>query len=596
MAEVQRPRSAIVVGAGAGGIAIAARLAKAGVDVTVLEKNDFTGGRCSLIHTKDGYRFDQGPSLLLLPGLFRETFEDLGTSLEQEGVELLQCFPNYNIWFSDGKRFSPTTDTAAMKLEIEKWEGPDGFRRYLSWMSEGHQHYEASLRHVLHRNFKSIFELADPRLVIRLLLALHPFESIWHRAGRFFKTDRMQRVFTFATMYMGMSPFDAPATYSLLQYSELAEGIWYPRGGFHKVLEALVNIGERMGVKYRLNTGVSNVLTDGGKNGKKPKATGVQLENGEVLNADLVVVNADLVYAYNNLLPKEVGGIERYANKLNNRKASCSSISFYWSLSGKAPELETHNIFLAEEYKDSFDAIFERQALPDDPSFYIHVPSRVDPSAAPPNRDAIIALVPVGHLLQNGQPEHDWPSLISKARSAVLATIEARTGLSLAPMIADEIINTPYTWETKFNLSKGAILGLAHDFFNVLAFRPRTKAKGLDNAYFVGASTHPGTGVPIVLAGAKITAEQILEETFPASTRAPWTTNAERNSGRMQREMDERIMKEGVITRVNSNKPGGRRGSDAFEGAMEVVDLLWQRMVPLLVALGAVVYFLLFVR
>ncbi|KAK3355253.1 putative phytoene dehydrogenase AL-1 [Neurospora tetraspora] len=595
MAEVQRPRSAIIVGAGAGGIAIAARLAKAGVDVTVLEKNDFTGGRCSLIHTKDGYRFDQGPSLLLLPGLFRETFEDLGTTLEQEGVELLQCFPNYNIWFSDGKRFSPTTDTAAMKLEIEKWEGPDGFRRYLSWLAEGHQHYETSLRHVLHRNFKSIVELADPRLVIRLLMALHPFESIWHRAGRFFKTDRMQRVFTFATMYMGMSPFEAPATYSLLQYSELAEGIWYPRGGFHKVLEALVNIGQRMGVKYRLGTGVSKVLTDGGKNGKKPKATGVQLENGEVLNADLVVVNADLVYAYNNLLPKEIGGIERYASKLNNRKASCSSISFYWSLSGKAPELETHNIFLAEEYKESFDAIFERQALPDDPSFYIHVPSRVDPSAAPPNRDAIIALVPVGHLLQNGQPEHDWPSLISKARTAVLATIEARTGCSLSPLITDEIINTPYTWETKFNLSKGAILGLAHDFFNVLAFRPRTKAKGLDNAYFVGASTHPGTGVPIVLAGAKITAEQILEETFPRDTKAPWTTNEERNSGRMRREMDERIMKEGVITRVNGNKPG-RRGSDAFEGAMEVVNLLWQRLVPLLVALAGVVYFLLFVR
>lgn len=186
---------------------------------------------------------------------------------------------------------------------------------------------------------------------------------------------------------------------------------------------------------------------------------------------------------------------------------------------------------------------------------------------------------------------------MSKARAGVLATIEARTGLSLAPLITNEIVNTPYTWETKFNLSKGAILGLAHDFFNVLAFRPRTKAKGLDNAYFVGASTHPGTGVPIVLAGAKITAEQILEETFPRGTRAPWTTNEERNSGRMRREMDERIMKEGVITKVNSNKPGsGRRGSDAFESAMEVVNLLWQRALPLLVALAGVVYFLLFVR
>lgn len=211
-------------GAGAGGIASAARLAKAGLQVTVLEKNDHTGGRCSLIH-RDGYRFDQGPSLLLLPDLFAEAFLDLDTSLQAEGVELRKCEPNYNVWFGDGECIELSTDVARMKQTIEKWEGKDGFKNYLSWMKEAHVHYEVSVAHVLRKNFTSLLSMARPSFV-PYLLQLHPFESIWHRAARYFKTERLRRAFTFGSMYMGMSPFEAPGTYSLLQYTELAEGIW----------------------------------------------------------------------------------------------------------------------------------------------------------------------------------------------------------------------------------------------------------------------------------------------------------------------------------------------------------------------------------
>jgi phytoene desaturase (3,4-didehydrolycopene-forming) len=179
-------------------------------------------------------RFDQGPSLLLLPHLFQEAFHDLDTSLEQEGVELLKCDPNYNLWFSDGESFELSTDLSRMKTEIERWEGKDGFYRYLSFLQESHLHYEISVTEVLRRNFYSIFSMMRPSF-LKHLLALHPFESIYSRASRYFYTDRLRRVFTFGSMYMGMSPFDAPGTYSLLQYTELAEGIWYPRGGFHMV-------------------------------------------------------------------------------------------------------------------------------------------------------------------------------------------------------------------------------------------------------------------------------------------------------------------------------------------------------------------------
>jgi phytoene desaturase (3,4-didehydrolycopene-forming) len=505
-------------GAGVGGVATAARLAKAGFSVTLLEKNSFTGGRCSLI-THDGHRFDQGPSLLLLPKLFQETFADLDTSLSAEGVELLKCEPNYNLWFGDGQSFQLSSDMSVMKREIEKWEGKAGFERYLSWLAEAHRHYEISVREVLHRNFTSVFNLARWGF-LRHVVELHPFESIYSRASKYFWTERLRRVFTFGSMYMGMSPFDAPGTYSLLQYTELAEGIWYPVGGFHAVVAALVRICERLGVDIRLNCPVESVLT--APDGKR--TTGVQLSSGEKLTADLVVINADLVYAYNNLFPTSPS--QSYAQSLQKRAGSCSSISFYWALSQQIPELNTHNIFLADEYRESFDSIFDRQSIPTEPSFYVNVPSRIDPTAAPKGKDSIVVLVPVGHLLNSStsnsksqssgsgaglKPEQNWPSIVDSARQTIIRTIEARTHCALlGSLITHETLNTPTSWEQTFNLDKGSILGLSHSFFNVLAFRPKTKHPSIKGVYFVGASTHPGTGVPIVLAGAKITTEQIL--------------------------------------------------------------------------------------
>ena len=496
-------------------MALAARLAKAGMHVTVLEKNDFTGGRCSLIH-HDGHRFDQGPSLFLLPRLFRETFKDLGTSLSDEGVDLVRCTPNYNVWFHDNALFQHTSDLPTMRKQIVEMEGYDGFDRWLAWMREGHRHYEISIREVLRKNFMNIWDMARTSF-IATIMDMHPFESIWSRAGRYFHTERLRRVFTFATMYMGMSPFDAPATYSLLQYTEFTEGIWYPKGGFHKVIDALVNIGQDEGVQYRLSTPVSRVLTS--PDGKR--ATGVLLEGGEEVSADVVILNADLVYSYSNLLPRSPK-IDSRVKALQKKDASCSSISFYWSLDRKVPELATHNIFLSEEYKESFDAIFDKKSLPGEPSFYVNVPSRVDPSAAPPGRDSVIVLVPVGHLdrskganIEDGLPadEKRWEQTVAQARTQIMDIIRRRTGCApLEGSITHEIVNTPLTWESKFNLDKGAILGLSHNFFNVLWFRPKTRAPELKRTYFVGASTHPGTGVPIVLAGAKITAEQILDD------------------------------------------------------------------------------------
>jgi phytoene desaturase (3,4-didehydrolycopene-forming) len=280
-------------------------------------------------------------------------------------------------------------------------------------------------------------------------------------------------------------------------------------------VEALVNIGTRLGVEYHFNSPIKEIqLSADGK-----RAVGVSFQDPKrpPLSADLVICNADLTYAYNNLLPTT-----SYGTSLTKRETSCSSISFYWALDKQFPELTAHNIFLAEDYAESFDSIFKKHLIPDQPSFYVNVPSRVDPTAAPEGCDSIVVLVPVGHLFDSKTDTHrgaegtpgvsqDWNAMVSVARDTILRTIEARLKISLGAHIIDEVINTPPTWRTTFNLDRGAILGLSHSFFNVLSFRPKTKHPSIKDLYFVGASTHPGTGVPIVLAGAKLVTEQVLK-------------------------------------------------------------------------------------
>ena len=476
-------------------------------------------------------RFDQGPSLLLLPHLFREAFTDLGTTLEDEGVHLVKSEPNYVLHYHDGVSISLSTDTAAMKATVEAWEGKDGFSRYLAFLRESHDHYENSVEHVLRKSYPTFFSLLKPS-ILKVLVGMHPFESIWTRAALYFRSERLRRAFTFGSMYMGMSPFDAPGTYSLLQYTELAEGIWYPIGGFYAVLDALKKVGERLGVQYRFDTPVRSVVTS--TTSGKSRATGVVLESGEILSADVVIINADLIYASNTLLPQTSRAVA-----LGSKQTSCSSMSFYWSLDIKIPTLEPHNIFLAEKYRESFDDIFKNHKLPDDPSFYVNVPSRLDKTAAPEGCDALVILLPCGHLPPEssarpdrqssagteGIHEDELDELIPKAREAILDVLESRLGVDIRNHIKHEQINDPRSWKEKFNLDRGAILGLSHDFFNVLCFRPQIRSPDHEALWFVGASTHPGTGVPIVLAGAKMVAEDILQEYGEKSM--PWPTGVE---------------------------------------------------------------------
>ncbi|KAJ5483053.1 Phytoene desaturase [Penicillium diatomitis] len=495
-------KKVVVIGAGVGGIATAARLAQCGLDVSVYEKNDFVGGKCSSI-VEDGHRFDRGPSLLLMTEVFEETYRHLGTSMSSEGVELLKCDPNCNFYFPDGQCLTTSTDLARMKRQLEKVDSRNGFQSFLSFLAESHHHYQQSIPHVLNKDFANYFALLRPGF-LRYLFKLHPFHTVWQRVSHFFQPHQLRQVFSLASMYLGMSPFDTPGTYTLLQYTELTAGIWYPRGGFNRIAKTLADVGERLGVKYHLSQPVAGVSISSDK-----KALGIKLDTKQLVEADAVVVNADLLYAYEELLPSQKSTPDVTREKDD---VSCSAITFYWSMSHQIHQLESHNMFVGQPTGDRFPDVYWNRDRKSMPSFYVHVPSRTDVSAAPEGKDTVMALVLVENIDMSGLAQHDLTSLITATREYVLSSMQSRIGVDLRDFIEHETLHSPTTWHQMFNSHRGSVFGLNHDFFNILSFRPHTKHDVIDGVYFVGASTHPGAGVPTCLSGAKITAERILRD------------------------------------------------------------------------------------
>src|SRR5574338_963182 len=403
--------TAIVIGAGIGGIATAARLAKNGYDVTVLEKESTPGGRCNQI-IRDGHRFDIGPTLFLMPEIWEETFASLGEKMSDH-LELKRIDPTYKVHFDDGLQLQLTSDIGDMQSQLEKVE-KTAFTGFLNYIAEGSKHYKVSVEKFVGRNFYNIFEYFSPGN-LPLLFQLKALQKHYANAGRFFRDERLKAAFTFQNMYLGLSPYDAPATYSLLQYTELAEGVWYPKGGMDAGIQALVSVAEKLGVKFIYNAPVKSLAVTGSK------VTGVELEDGRQLTADIFIGNADLPYIYKELLPKN-----KEAKKLENKLYTCSTIMFYWGVDKQYSQIAHHNVFLGGDYKASFDQIFNDHTLPDVPSFYVHAPARTDKAAAPEGQDTLYVLVPVGHL--DARTEQDWNALVDRAREVVFSRLAREKG------------------------------------------------------------------------------------------------------------------------------------------------------------------------
>lgn len=488
--------TALVIGAGIGGITTAARLAKNGYEVTVLEKEATPGGRCNQI-VRDGHRFDIGPTLFLMPEIWEETFASLGENLSDH-LDLKRIDPTYKVHFEDGLQLQLTSDIGEMQRQLEAVD-KTAFTGFLGYIAEGAKHYKISVEKFVGRNFYNIFEYFSLKN-LPLIFSLKALDKHYTNTSRFFKDERLKAAFTFQNMYLGLSPYDAPATYSLLQYTELAEGVWYPMGGMYAGIQALTKVAEKLGVKFIYNSPVKKI------NVGKTQVESVLTADGKTYNADIFVGNADLPYIYKELLPDAAE-----AKKLDEKLYTCSTIMFYWGVDKQYKQIAHHNVFLGGDYKASFDQIFEKHTLPEIPSFYVHAPVRTDAAAAPEGQETLYVLVPVGHL--DARSAQDWDALVNRARETVFTRLAKEMGVTdLKEHIKFEIVYQPKVWKERFNLEKGAAFGLSHNFWQVGYLRPQNRHAKYKNMYFAGASTHPGTGLPIVLLSARLTTERILKE------------------------------------------------------------------------------------
>lgn len=487
--------SAIVIGAGIGGIAAASHLAKRGFHVTVIEKNQRAGGRCDQFK-REGHRFDTGPTLLIMPLVYEAEFAALGANLH-ERLSLIRVDPTYHLVFDDGQQLALTSDLNAMREQLEAIE-PGSFQGFLHYLEEGQRHYQIGMKRLVNRDFRTASQFFN-LINIPLLFTVKPLIPHYQHMAAYFTQPRLKAAFTFQDIYMGLSPFSAPATFSMMPYTELAHGVWYPEGGMYGVVEALMQIAHELDVEFIFEKTVEEIVVSANS------ARGVLYEGGNRLEADIIIANADLPYVYQNLLPNH-----RDAKRLMHKQFSCSVISFFWGVNKLYSLLGPHTLFLADNYRDNFKSIFNDLALSRNSSLYVHAPQRLDSAAAPLGEDTLIAVVPTGHLDETGK--QDWRSLRDQARQTVFARLALLGITDLEAHIKFELNYTPLSWHKRYNLMKGSTHGLAHTLNQLAYLRPHNRHPRYRNLYFVGASTHPGTGVPTALISGRLAAERILDE------------------------------------------------------------------------------------
>ena len=490
-----KPRTVIIIGAGIGGITAAVHLARRGLHVTVVEKNSQPGGRCDAF-SHEGHRFDTGPTLLVMRLLYEAEFHSLSTSLG-EMLDLQRVDPTYHLVFDDGSQLALTSDLTNMRNQLEAIE-PGSFGGFLRYLQEGGKHYRLGMQNLVNRDFRAITDFFTPGIT-SLLFRLKPLVKHYSNMSAYFTNPRLKTAFSFQDVYMGLSPFEAPATFSMMPYTEMAHGVWYPRGGMYRVAEALMELANNAKVEFLFDEEVERIEVN------HSQARGVVLSDGRALEADIVLANADLPYVYQNLLP-----MDGYARRMAHKRFSCSVISFFWGIDKIYPALGAHTLFLADDYRENFQSIIRDLDLPANPSLYIHAPARLDPNMSPTRQDTLIAIVPVGHLSENR--EQDWEEIRDRARQHVFRRLALLGITDLESHLKFEVNYSPLSWRKRYNLVKGSTHGLSHTLTQLAYFRPHNRHAHYHNLYFVGASTHPGTGLPTAMVSGRLVAGRIMDD------------------------------------------------------------------------------------
>jgi len=482
----------IVIGSGPGGLAAAMLLAHRGFHVDVFEKSKRLGGRNGCLE-EAGYRFDIGPTFLMMKFLLDSIFDECEAS-SANYLKFTRLEPMYELRYS-GKSFKPSNNPNLTKNEIEKLfpGASSGFDRFMQYERKRFE----KIIPCLQRDYSSLRKMVSWRLM-QSLPYLSLGRSVFDVLKGYFKNDDLSLLFSFQSKYLGMSAWQCPGGFSMLSYIEHAYGIYHTEGGLAAIPEALAKVALERGAQIHLGTGVKTLILDG------RDVTGVELESGERVYADAVVLNADFAQAMTRLVPGQQ--LKKYSpEKLAKKKFSCSTFMLHLGLDTVFPS-EHHTIVFADDYKTNVKEIFETHQLSKDISFYVRNASINDPTLAPKGHSSVYILVPVPNL-DSGT---DWTTQAPSYRDLVLDRVEHHFGWkNLRAHIQVEKMMTPDTWHTHLDVYKGATFNLAHNLGQMAYWRPRNQFEELGRVYLTGGGTHPGSGLPTILESARISANLI---------------------------------------------------------------------------------------
>lgn len=488
--KTARP-SAVVLGAGIGGLSAAVRLASAGWRVTILEQNPSVGGKMSQIE-RDGFRWDTGPSVITMRPVFEELFAAAGQRLE-DYLTLQPVEPLTRYFYPDGVYIDATRNLSHMAEQIARLNERDveGYLDFLAYAAR------------LHRITGPVFIYNHPP-TWRSFLRVSPVDmarvDAWltmdQAIRRHVRSPHLRQLLARFATYVGADPYQAPATLSVIAHVELISGVWYPRGGVYQIAAALARLATELGVEIHTSTPVERIEVRGGR------AVAAIAADGSHFPADAVIANIDVTTVYEHLLPRTVG-LERRLD-LKERETSCSGYVLLLGVEGTHPQLAHHNIFFNRDYRREFVDIFRRGIPPQEPTVYVAITSKSDPDHAPPGCENWFVLVNAPAL----GPAFDWERNASAYRTLVLETL-ARYGLDVRRRIRVEHMLTPVDIRRLTGAWRGALYGLSSNQALHAFRRPHNRCLDVQGLYFVGGTTHPGGGVPMVALSGKIVAEMV---------------------------------------------------------------------------------------
>ena len=485
-----------VVGSGFGGLAIANRLQAQGFQVTIFEKQSKVGGHAYQLKKK-GYTFDMGPSLITATQIIDNIFKTAGFNRE-DYLKYILLDPYYRIYFYDKSFIDYNGDSESMKSQIAKYNQQDA-DNYDKFIKYSENLYKIVIEEGMGSEpFLSFgdFLKAAPRII-----STRSMISCYTNVKRYFNDFRTRFMFSFHPLFIGGSPFNSPSLYLMIPYLEKVGGVWFTKGGMYSLVTALESIFIKNGGEVKTNTEVKKIVT------KNKVVTGVKTEKG-FEEFDLVVSNAHFAHTYLDLLDEK--DLKKWKpENVKKKKYSMSCYLAYIGVKKKYPELKHHTLILSERYKELIDDIFDKKILPDDFSMYLHVPSLTDSTMAPKGCESMYVLIPTANL----DADINWDEEKNKFTKKVLNFLENEFGLKDFQKNIEVLeIFTPKDFEIKRNNFIGSAWGVQPTLFQSANFRPHNRSEDIKNLYLVGASTHPGAGVPGVLLTAETTEKIILKD------------------------------------------------------------------------------------